>query len=196
MLTALSGISNYIKSMGQAYVFTGSATVAGGLVPLGATEGEIHVEETFKYNDLKAPEWTGDAVHARDLDGQNVKIKVPLIMGDTTIYDKLSPVGVRGGGRSKPTAVTTTTLVLVPLKEYNGPIGYNGTVWTPAAPQHWVWLWKAVPMPGKYGFAHANGGKIIREIDFEPLFDDTKPEGQKLYSIGDPTTQGVTGLLI
>lgn len=195
-ISAISGLSNYIRSMGKCYVFTGSATVTGGLTALGATEGEVQVEETFKYNDLTAPEWTGDAIHARDLDGQNIKITVPIIMGDPTLYNRISPIGVKGGGRSKPTPVTTTTLLLMPVKELTSTMSLSGSTWTPTVPIHAVWLWKAVPMPGRWAFKHGDGGKVIREVVFEPLFDDTKPEGQKLYSLGDPVGQGVTGLAI
>lgn len=195
-INALTGLANYIKALGQAYVYIGATTPAGSLVSLGATEGEIQVEETFQYNDLKAPEWTGDAVHARKLDGQHIKVTVPIIMGDSALYTKIHPLGVKGGGRSKPTAVVPTTLLLAPFSEVDPSLAYNGTVWTPAAPVHAVWIWKAIPTPGRYGFKHGDGGKVIREITFEAMFDDTKPEGQKLYSIGDPAAQGVTGLLI
>lgn len=195
-INALTGLANYIKALGQAYVFVGTTASTGGLTSLGATEGEIQVEETFKYNDLKAPEWTGDAVHARKLDGQHIKVTVPIIMGDAAQYAKIHPLGVKGGGRSKPIAVVPTTLALVPFSECDPSLAYNGTVWTPAAPVHAVWIWKAIPTPGRYGFKHADGGKVIREISFEAMFDDTRPEGQKLYSIGDPVAQGVTSFLI
>lgn len=195
-LNPLTSLSNYIKALGQAYVYVGNPLATSGLAALGATEGEISVEESFDYNDLTAPEWTGKTVHTRMLDGQNVKITIPLIFGDPTIYAKIFPAGVKGGGRSKPTAVTTTSLVLMPFTDIPSTLSYNGTTWAPAAPVHAVWLWRAVPTPGKYGFAHPNGGKIIRSIVFDALFDDTKPEGQKIYTLGDPVAQGVATLLI
>lgn len=195
-LNPLTSLSNYIRALGQAYVYVGSATVSSGLAALGATEGEIQIEETFKFNDLTAPEWTGDTPHDRKIDGQHIKITVPLIFGDPSVYSKIYPDGTKGGGYSKPQAVIPTTLVIMPFSDIPSSLSYNGTVWAPAAPVHAVWMWKAVPTPGRYGFKHDNGGKVIREIVFEAMFDDTKPEGQKIYTIGDPVTQGVTGILI
>lgn len=195
-LNPFNTLSNYIRALGQAYVYVGTAGSVGGLAALGATEGEIVVEETFKYNDFTLPEWTGDTPHLRNLDGQTIKITIPLIFGDPAVYAKIYPDGSKGGGNSKPVAVSPTTLVIMPLTDIPSALSYNGTVWAPAAPAHAVWVWKAVPTPGKYGFKHDAGGKVIREVVFEAMFDDTRVEGQKIYTLGDPVAQGVTGILV
>jgi hypothetical protein len=195
-LNPLTSLSNYIRSFGQAYVYTGNPFSTGGLTALGATEGEIQVEETFKYNDLTAPEWTGDTIHTRMLDGVNVKVTIPLIFGDPTVYTKISPDGSKSGGFASPQAVVTTSVVIMPFSDIPSTLSYNGSSWSPAAPVHAVWLWRAVPTPGRYSFKHADGGKVIREIVFDALFDDSRPSGHKVYSVGDPVAQGVTGLLI
>jgi hypothetical protein len=195
-INALTSLSNYIRSFGQAYVFVGNPFATNGLTALGATEGEIQIEETFKYNDLTAPEWTGDTVHTRMVDGVSVKITVPLIFGDPTVYTKISPDGTKSGGFAKPQAVVTTSCVIMPFSDLASSLSYNGTTWTPAAPTHAVWLWRSVPTPGRYAFKHDNGGKVIREITFDALFDDSRPDGHKVYTVGDPVAQGVTGLLI
>jgi hypothetical protein len=144
-LNPLTSLSNYIRSFGQAYVYTGNPFSTGGLTALGATEGEIQVEETFKYNDLTAPEWTGDTIHTRMLDGVNVKVTIPLIFGDPTVYTKISPDGSKSGGFASPQAVVTTSVVIMPFSDIPSTLSYNGSSWSPAAPVHAVWLWRAVP---------------------------------------------------
>lgn len=192
-VTPLTTLSDYIKALGRAYVYVGSTATAGGMAILGATEGEVQVDESFKYNDLKAPEWTGDALHESDVDGAALKVTVPLIMGDPNLYIKINPLGVKGGGRSKPTPVTTTTVLLLPFSEIDASLAFAAGAWTPATPPvHAVWMWRARVMPGKYGFKHADGGKVIREVTFEAMFDDTKPEDHKLYTMGDPDDAGIT----
>ena len=99
MLTPITSLSAYINAIGKAYVFSAvDPTSAASWQLLGITEGEIMVTETFKYNDFTLPEWTGDAIHERDIDGQHLVCQVPLIWGNADLYDKVAPSGARGGG--------------------------------------------------------------------------------------------------
>lgn len=189
----VSSISSYIQALGKAYIYVAAdPTSATSWALLGITEGDIGVDEKFNFNDYKLPEWTGDAIHARNVDGQDISITVPLIWGNTDLYDQVAPLGVKGGGYSYPQAVVPKTVAVVPLTEVGTGLTYNGTSWDPAAPAHAIWLHKATFEPGAYAFKHADGGKVIRQIGIKPMFDDTKPEGQKLYTIGDFTTQGIS----
>lgn len=193
MLNPVSDLSTYIQAIGTAYVFVAEdPTDTNSWELLGITEGELTVDEQFQYNDFKLPEWTGEAVHERNVDGQSISIAVPLVWGDPALYDKVAPLGVKGGGRSVPQAVETRTVLIVPRSEVGAGMSYDGATWAPAAPTHAVWLHRACFAPGQYAFKHADGGKIIRQITIMPMFDNTKPEGQKLYTIGDPATQGIT----
>lgn len=193
MLNPISDLSEYINALGKAYVYTAiTPTSAASWALLGITEGDVQVEEGFQYNDYKLPEWTGDAVHERNVDGQSMKVVVPLIWGNSALYDTIAPSGTQGGGRSKPIAVETRTVLIIPAKEVGEGLSYDGTVWTPAAPAHAVWIHRAAFEPGSYSFKHGDGGKVIRSVGIMALFDDTKPEGQKLYTVGNPVTQGVT----
>lgn len=192
MISPISDLSTYIQSIGTAYVYVADdPTVAESWELLGITEGELTVDEQFQYNDFKLPEWTGDAVHERNVDGQSISINVPLIWGDPTLYDKVAPLAVKGGGRSRPAAVETKAVLIIPRVEVGDGLEYDGAAWSPAAPEHAIWLHRACFAPGQYAFKHADGGKIIRTVTIMPMFDNTKPEGQKLYTIGDPTTQGI-----
>lgn len=193
MLTPISDLSDYVKAIGTAYVFIADdPTDAGSWELLGITEGELTVDEQFQLNDYKLPEWTGEAVHERNIDGQSLAVTVPLIWGDPALYDKVAPLAAKGGGRSVPAPVVTKTVLVIPRSEVGAGLSLTAGVWDPAAPTHALWLHRATFAPGQYAFRHADGGKIIRQVIITPLFDNSKPEGQKLYTIGDPTTQGIT----
>jgi hypothetical protein len=192
-VTPVTSLSTYAKAIGKAYVYVASdPTSAVSWQLLGITEGDIAVEEKHQFNDYTLKEWTGDAVHQRNVDGSSIHINVPLIWGDETLYDTLSPTGAKGGGRPAPIAVVTKTVLVIPITEVGTGLTFDGTTWTAAAPKHAIWLHKASFEPGTYAFKHAEGGKVIRTIGIMPLFDDTKPSGQMLYTIGDPAAQGIT----
>lgn len=193
MLSPITSLADYVSALGKAYVYiTTDPTTAAAWSLLGLTEGEIQVEEKFQMNDYKLPEWTGEAVHARNIDGQSLTVTVPLIWGDATLYDKVAPTGQKGGGRSTPIAVNTYTVLLIPQVEVDAGISLTSTVWDPAAPSHAIWIHKASFEPGTYAFKHGDGGKVIRPVTITAMFNDNMPEGQKLYTIGDPVDQGIS----
>ena len=195
-ISPLTNLSTYIQAIGTAYIYIGTFT-SGGLDPLGPTEGEISVDESFQYNDYTLPEWTGEALHNRDVDGASLAITAPMILGDTTLYDKLNPLGQAGSGYSRPQPVVTTSVLIVPRNQVpDAGLSLTAGVWAPAAPDHCVFIWKATVEPARYAYRHQEGGKVIREVTFRPMFDDTMPEGYKLYTIGDPIAQGITGIEI
>lgn len=195
-------LQNALKSIGKGYVFVGSTSAANGLQPLGATEGEIRVAFNQEFNDLRFPEYTGPAIHERKLTGENVTVTIPMIMGDPELYDRLSATSSTGGGYTSQQPVAVTSLVIFPESEIRDGLGYApgaagaaGT-WTPAAPSRAVWIWKGhFNRPGM-NYRQADGGKVISEVTFQALFDASRPEGHKLYTIGDPSTQGITNLNI
>jgi hypothetical protein len=192
-LNPVTSLANYVKAIGKAYIYAASdPTSTGSWALLGVTEGDIVVDEKFQYNDFKLPEWTGDAIHLREIDGQDITITLPLHWGDSALYAKVAPSGVKGGGRSKPQAIVTYTVGIVPFSEVGSGMTFNGTVWAPAAPVHAIWLHKATFEPGQYQLRHGEGGKVIRSVIVRPLFDSTKPEGQMLYTVGDFNAQGIT----
>jgi hypothetical protein len=308
-LSPITSLSAYIKAIGKAYAYVATdPTTPASWSLLGVTEGDIVIDEKFQYNDYKLPEWTGDAIHLREIDGQDLSITLPLHWGDSTLYNKVAASGAKGGGRTKPVAVSTYCFALIPYGEVGVGLSYQGTplvatpaaptlgsgvsgilatatyyvvvtavnaagetiksaeanvavtgpngsisvtppavagatafrayygtstgaqnkvvqnagtgaflitgsnaldtgyntppaaarlLWSngvsvPAEPVHAIWLHKATFEPGQYQLRHGEGGKTIRSIVVRPLFDDSKPEGQKLYTIGDPALQGIT----
>lgn len=196
------------RSIGKGYVFVGDPFTAAGLKPLGLTEGEIKVAFNQEFNDLKFPEYTGPAVHERKLTGENITVTIPLILGDPLLFETLSPVKKSSGGFTSQQKVVTTALVVIPQAEMNAsgltytpPTGGTGGTaggWVPAAPKQAVWIWKGhFSRPG-LNYKHADGGKVIAETTFQAMFSNEArlPEGHKLYTIGDPIAQGITGLVI
>ncbi len=180
------------QRIGKAWLYTGDPMTPGGLVSLGGSEGEISVDEGFEYNDLTAPEWTGPAVHASWVQGQKLVATVPLVMkSDGSQLVKITPTGQRGGGWNKQRAVITTGVLIAPEDEVGTGLSWNGSAWVPAAPKLCIWIWKARIQPGPLMFKHTEGGKSIREINIEALYDDTKPDGYKLYYVGDPRSVGI-----
>lgn len=194
-------LTEAIRALGRAMVYAGDAFTVGGLVALGATEGDIEVEEQEEYSDLTLPEYTGGAVHDRKVLQSGALVTIPLIVGPAVgggsnggaVYDKISSIGDGGGGGySTQQPVVTTNLLIVPESEIGAGLSYPlAGPWSPAAPVHAIWIWRAVPEVSSQPFRHGDGGKIIREVPFRSMFDTTKPEGHKLWTRGDPIPAGI-----
>jgi|GEM_PF-4632599 len=207
MAVTTPALTAALQSIGSGHVYVGTPFVADGLAPLGAKHGEVRVEITEDVSDLTA-EQTGPAVHQRTVMGLSARVTVPIILGDTALYAKISPTGTRGGGWSVPQPVVTTSVLLIPNLEVGGGLtNATGatTGWTRAegngaaaasgagaAPVHAVWLWRAVPERGGWGFSYDDGGRTIVEVTFQAMFYAANPEGHKMFTIGDPTAQGIT----
>lgn len=189
-----------IAAIGHASVYTGNPFTVGGLALLGVIEGEVSFTEDWQTNDLTT-EQTGGVVHQRDVTLGNVTITAPVVFSDLAQYAKTHPLGLSGGGHSTPQPVVTTSVVIVPQKEQiSAPLAYNGTAWTPAAPEHTVWMWRATVSRGPLTFARdgGGGGKRMLEVTFTGMWFDgaAVPEGHKVYTIGNPVTAGVTTLRV
>lgn len=200
-------LSEAVRALGRALVYAGDAFTAGGLTAIGQTEGEVTAEEQESYNDLVLPELTGNAVHERDVYHDGALVTVPLIIGPkpdgsdagTTVYDTIASVGDgAGGGYSSPQPVVTTNLLLIPESEVDADSGLAtedtdaDTVhdaWVGGAnnaPDHAIWIWRAVPQTKSIAFRRGEGGKVIVEVPFFGMFDDDRPEGHKIWTRGDP----------
>ena len=194
----IPSLSSALKTIGKGYVFVGRTDTAGGLSPLGATEGEIKVAFNQEFNDLKFPEHTGPAIHERKVSGENVVVTLPLILGDPALFDTLSPTSETHGGYSRQRPVATTSLVIFPESEIPteglaftpGASGAPGT-WSPAAPARAIWIWRGHFVRPGLNYKQGDGGKVIAETTFQAMYDASRPEGHRLYTIGDPSAQGV-----
>ena len=193
-----------LQSMGVAEIFLGNPLItpggAGGMVSLGATEGVITFAAPQTLNVLNAPELTGEVAHQATVTLGAVTITAPVIMGDPALWARISATGRAAGGVSRPVAIAETSVLLIPRSEVGGGLVYSGS-WArtagngvaaaaaaAAAPKNAVWLWRAGVSMGDVPFGYANGGKVIVTVTFTGMFDATKPEGHKVFTIGDPYT--------
>ena len=198
-------LTDALKAIGVAQVFIGDPLLvpgtAGALAVIGATEGPINFNPAFEYNPLTAPEITGGVNHQSTTTLGNVTISVPVILGDPTLYAKITPTKTVGGGFSFPQKVQETSCLIIPLAELGGGLAYNvsGTQWARtagngvaaatgagAAPQAAIWLWRCYISHGELPYSYTNGGKVIATLTITGMYDATKPEGHKVYTIGDP----------
>lgn len=202
-------LTQALQAMGVAEVLIGDPTTAGGLTSLGAVEGTTEFTAGQDVNPLTAPELTGGVAHQSTAVLGDVTIKVNVVMGDNTLYAKITPWGSKSGGFSVPQNVLTTAVVLMPRSELGGSLAFAAGTWTrtagngvaaasgaAAAPKNTVWLWRAYPSFGNLPFQYANGGKVLVEVTFHAMFDATKPEGHKVYTIGDPAAVTPTPITI
>lgn len=202
-------LTQAIQAMGVAEVFIGDPlTAQGGMLSLGAVEGTVNVTPGYTRNELKAPELTGDVTHQAVTVLGDVTCTVPLIISDMSVIPKISPTGLASGGHSIPQKVAETSVLIIPRALVGGglanatglPAGWTRTAGNGVAggsgagfaPVNAIWLWRATPSYGALPFQYANGGKIIIEVTFTAMFDATKPEGHKVFTIGDPTAAAPT----
>lgn len=193
------------RDYGRWAVYVGDAFTAGGLVQLGVTEGDIDWEPMEAYRDLTLEEYTGAAPHDRAVVAEGVLVTVPLIIGPrvdagddgTAIYDKISALGDgSGGGFSTPQDAVETNLLLIPEFEVGAGLSYDGVAWSPAAPKHARWIWRAVPEATAITLAQTTNEKVIVSVPFRGLYADARPEGHKLYTVGNPVAAGITTVRI
>lgn len=197
-------LSAALASIGVAEVYIGDPiTAINGMLSLGGVEGTIEVSPGYNSNALTAPELTGDVAHQVVTTLGNVTVKIPLIISDMSVIPKISPTGTTGGGFSIPQKVAETAVLIVPRAQVGGNLsnatgitsGYVRTAGNGvgalsgagAAPTNAIWFWRATPTYASLPFQYGNGGKIIIEVTFTAMFDGTKPEGHKVFTIGDPT---------
>ena len=192
-------LTQAIAAIGVAEVFVGDPMTTGGLTSLGATEGTITFNAPENLNGLTAPELTGEVMHSAVVTPGAVTITVPLILSAAAQLLKISPRGKASMGNSVPQQVVPTSAVVIPRAELGGGLTNAGATYTrtagngvagatgaPAAPVFTIWLWRAIPSFPSLPYAFGNGGKVITEVTFTGMFDASKPEDHKVYTIGDP----------
>jgi hypothetical protein len=198
-----------LQAVGNAHVYIGNALVAASLNPLGTKEGAIEIAFDETINELTAPEQTGPTPHQATQMGVGITLTIPLIIGDPTLYAQITPTGVFEGGYSVPQAIVPTTVLLAPDAEVGGGLtnatgltagwvraagnGYASASGAGAAPINSIWIWRAyIHRPARIPYDVANGGKAIAPIMIRGMFDATKPEGQKIWTVGDPSAKAIT----
>lgn len=183
-----------LLALGVAEVFVGDWTVADGMESLGAIEGAIRENITWRKNALTAPEHTGGVEHQATVVPESVSFTAPVILGDPDVYAKISPTASKDGAPDSPTAVVTTGVLLVPRSEIpDAGISYNGTVWSPDTPfVNSLFFPRAYLMHGDIPRPYDNGGKAIVDVTVTAMFYAAGPAGKRVWVRGDPVTAGYT----
>lgn len=189
-------LSAAIEALGVARAFIGDPFTASSLDAL-PTEGAINVTAPQNLNRLTAPELTGEVAHDAWVIPGQITVTVPVIYTGAAQLASLSAHGSASEGYSGPQRPTYTSLVLIPLMEMNtgvdpATISYDGVTWAPAAPANSLWFWKVVPQRPDLSMAFDNGGKIILPVTFEVFYDNARPAGHRLFTVGDPVAAGIT----
>lgn len=195
-------LTDQLKNLGTCEVFIGSPFVSAGLTPIGFIDGsDIRVNLGERINALTT-DVTGGAAHEATVTPEEPTVSFDLVLGDDALYAKIRATGLKGAGHSRRKPVATTSLVIVPHIEMTTAdppvITYATATWTPAAPKHALWLWRGYFTCGEKAYSPQSGGKTTAPVTFHGMWNKTAntPEGQKIYTIGDPAAQGVTGLAI
>lgn len=198
-------LNDALQAIGVARVFIGDPFTEGGLLAL-PTEGAIEAQVGQTLNRLTAPELTGEVAHDAWILPSQTTVTVPVIYGDPDLFELLSGHGSLHEGYTGPQRPQYTSLVIIPLLEMDTTvdpptISYNGSAWAPAAPARSLWFWKVVPQRPNLSMQFENGGKVIVPVTFEVFFADADeysdiPNGQRIFTYGDPVAAGVQGLAI
>jgi hypothetical protein len=199
-LSTTVDLETAIKSIGNARIFVGNPKVANGMIFAGVKDGAAQLARAQKFSDYMIDELTGDTIHHSYLMSDIPTVTFPIVLGDEAVYERFSTTGVAGGGFSRPQKVVPTTLLLVPeidLDPETGTLTYAQVGgWVPSAPKHSIWIWAARLSMGNVSYSHENAGKATSEATAVGMLYPSNPEGHKVYTIGDPVTAGVTGLIL
>lgn len=175
------------------------------LAHLGNTEGEIEVAPDVAMSALTFPEYTGPLEHDRFYDGESVTLTLPMFFADPRLMAVASPVGSASGGYGRQRRVKEHTVVVVPEQllatasgfgalTYDGDWEVGGLALSEEQERLLglsVWFWR-----GSFGrqlpaYLHPDGGKLIRPVEFTPMYHPDMPDGHRAYTVGDPIVSGI-----
>ena len=214
----LLDLASVVRSFGRGVVFYSDVWIPElgsplALTHLGDTEGDIAVQTNPELNALTTPELTGPAKHEIDYTGEAPMVEIPLYLTDPALYAVISPANSKNAGRSRVSAVSEKTLVIFPEKLFltgnpgdaisDVQISVTAGVWTKdgnaltaaetALLGQSMWFWRGLfnRPPRTFHGGTGDARKQIEACSFEVMHHPDMPEGHKLYTIGDPTTQGI-----
>lgn len=203
------GLAAALEGIGNAHVYRGSFIVANSVVTMGQKEGAVASTGSQEWNQLRAPEITGQMVHDEQLLGEDLSLTIPLIVpADGTFWANNSPFGTTGMGWASPQTPIDTMVAIIPDKEVGGGLKYASATWTRiagngvaaatgsgATPKNALWIWRARISLGNVSYDQANGGKMIVQVTIQGKYAALTGmiDGHHLASWGNPLTASVTG---
>jgi hypothetical protein len=217
----LKNLKNQPRTIGRAAVFIAVGMVADVLKPkrwdgatnlqlrhLCDTEGVTGLDPNESFVYLQTPETTGAGKHAGFVEGEDPVVEIPAYNADPELAALISGTGNASAGTSRRRRVKEHTLVLIPEEllldedtETYKSLGYDGEAWTldgtPLTPRQQLllaqsrWVWRGHFVKPRVEFKHDEAGKAIGQARFQVMLDFDKPEGEMLYTVGDPAPKGI-----
>lgn len=208
----VGNLKTIIRSIGRGVVFRASrwdpaAPIA--MTFLGDTEGDIVLTPNAAVEKLTLPELSGPAPHEADYTGEAPVLEIPLFLADPTLVALISPSGASSAGRLLRTAAEEHTLVIFPEALFVKAKSRKSLAYT--AEGGWtldgvaltsaqlalldgaLWLWRGFfnRPPRSYKGGAGDARKNIESASFEVMNHNDMPEGQMLYTLGDPADYGI-----
>jgi len=184
-------------------------TTALQLAPISDTEGEIVRNPNADIATLTLPELSGTAVHEATAVGGNPTLSVPLFLADPDLLAILSETGLAGMGHFRVRDVSGVTIVIFPealFRKDDGTyaqLSFTGGTWLldggalgaarTTLLGHSTWFWNAYIMRPEFSFrgGHGDDAKNIETVEIRGMFHSGMPDGQRIFTIGDPTLVGI-----
>jgi hypothetical protein len=192
-----------VRRLGPAEIYVGDPMVVDGMELLGTLEGERRAEIEYSDNKLIMPEHSGQVPHDITSAVSAARVIGTIVLnteGSVDIWRRINPLGSNAGGASSHIRKPTFGVVLIPHRELGKDLTYNllDDQWertedddtvvegADAAPIHSVWLWKAHVMHGSIPYGFEDGGKSRVDVTLEGMYDVSKPDGARVFLIGNP----------
>lgn len=212
MQYTLLDLTTQVRSIGRGVVFRAPAwdgVTDLQLTHLGDTEGDIQVTPNESFVHLELPELTGNAKHESYVEGEDPVLQIPLYVADPAVRSIITPTGNGGGGYSRRRPVTEHTLAIFPEEMFFNPAteAYGELAYTTAG--GWtvdtvaltakqirllglaMWFWRGYFARPPIRFRHAEAGKAVEQVTFQAMINLNLPEGEQLYTLGDPADAGI-----
>lgn len=189
-----------------------SSDLHAALLFLGFTEGEIGASVNETYNQLMLQEYTGDAPHKTNIQGEAPVVTAPLFVADPSLRAILSPSGAASGGFRRQRPVQERTLVIIPEElflDLDDPAMQTELPLVPDGSGGWLlgttpltaaqtallgqsaWFWRGYFRKPDLAYRHEDGGKLVQPVEFHVMNQTGAPLGHRLYTLGDPYDAGI-----
>lgn len=191
-----------LTDLGPAEIFVGDMLVAGGMVNIGAIEGDVRVAAPHEINALTARR-TGGAKHQARVTPGDLSVVAPVNVGDAGLIAMISPTGTKGIGFARSQKVQETSVMVIPVNELGGGLSYvaawerlegNGIAaasGAAAAPVNSLFIWRAYLSFGEIVYTEDDGGKSTTDVTISPMYaavlgGNVIQDGHRLMTWKDP----------